>query len=167
MTSGPMLKLLMSCDGGDVDKVKIVDTGFADFLAITERDIDFAWIFYGWDGINAQLKGIDLNVVMLNKWQDCVPDYYTPLIITNEKLIQEQPDIVKAFVSATAKGYEFAIKNPDEAAEILLALDRLGADAYVASDDELNAIDEALAQIEAGEYATDAETEAAYSRFRK
>jgi hypothetical protein len=55
----------------------------------------------------------------------------------------------------------------DEAAEILLALDRLGADAYVASDEELLAIDEALAQVEASEYATDAEIEAAYSRFRE
>ena len=28
--------------------------------------------------------------------------------------------MVKAFVTATARGYEFAITNPDEAAEILL-----------------------------------------------
>jgi hypothetical protein len=55
----------------------------------------------------------------------------------------------------------------DEAAELLLALHQLGAEAYVASEDELRAIDEALAQIEAGEYATDADVEAAYSRFRK
>ena len=55
----------------------------------------------------------------------------------------------------------------DEAAEILLALDRLGADPYAASDDELVAIDEALAQVESGEHATDAEIEAAYARFRK
>ena len=116
----PMLALLMSCDGGDVSQVEFVDIGFADFLSVTERDIDFAWIFYGWDGINAQLKGIDLNVVMLNEWQECVPDYYTPVIVTNEKMIQEQPDIVKAFVTATARGYEFAIANPDESSEILL-----------------------------------------------
>lgn len=116
----PILDLLMSCDGGDANQVEFVDTGFADFMAVTERDIDFAWIFYGWDGVNAQLKGVDLNVVMLNEWQECVPDYYTPVIITGEKMIQEQPDTVKAFVSATARGYEFAITNPDEAAEILL-----------------------------------------------
>jgi hypothetical protein len=55
----------------------------------------------------------------------------------------------------------------DEAAEILLALDRLGSGSYHASDDELRAVDEALAQIEGGAYATEAEIEAAYSRFRK
>ncbi len=116
-----ILDLLMSCDGGDVSKVEFVDTGYADFFAITEKEVDFAWIFYGWDGVNAELKGIDLDVVMLNQWQDCVPDYYTPVIITNEKMIDEQPEIVEAFISATAQGYEYAIANPDEAAEILLA----------------------------------------------
>jgi len=116
-----MLDLLMSCDGGDVGKVNIIDTGFADFFAITEKEVDFAWIFYGWDGVNAELKGIDLNVVMLNEWQDCVPDYYTPVIITGEKMVADQPDVVRAFVQATARGYEYAIANPEEAAQILLA----------------------------------------------
>jgi hypothetical protein len=55
----------------------------------------------------------------------------------------------------------------DEAAELLLALGRLGPGPYVANGDELAAIDEAMAELEAGEYATDAEVEAAFSRFRK
>jgi hypothetical protein len=68
---------------------------------------------------------------------------------------------------AIASVRSWPARQQNEAAEILLALDRLGAGAYVASKDELLAIDEALAQIEAGEHATDAEVEAAYSRFRK
>jgi ABC-type nitrate/sulfonate/bicarbonate transport system substrate-binding protein len=119
-TERAILDLLMSCDGGDVDQVEFIDTGFADFFSITEREVNFAWIFYGWDGINAQLKDIDLNVVMLNEWQDCVPDYYTPVIITSEQMISDQPEIVKAFTEATARGYEYAIAQPDEAADILL-----------------------------------------------
>jgi predicted transcriptional regulator len=54
----------------------------------------------------------------------------------------------------------------DDAAHMLLALDRLGQ-SYDASDDELAAIDEALAQAGRGEYATAAEVEAAFARFRK
>ncbi len=53
----------------------------------------------------------------------------------------------------------------DEAAEMLLALDRLGK-TYVASDDELAAVDEAMAQAGRGEFATEAEVEAAFARFR-
>jgi hypothetical protein len=54
----------------------------------------------------------------------------------------------------------------NEAAEILLALDRLG-ESYVASDDALAAIDEALAQIGRGEFAADSDVEAAFARFRR
>jgi hypothetical protein len=54
----------------------------------------------------------------------------------------------------------------DEAAELLLALDRLGA-TYTASPEELAAIDEGLAQAERGEFASDAEVEAAFQRFRR
>jgi len=54
----------------------------------------------------------------------------------------------------------------NEAAEMLLALDRLGA-TYTASADELAVIDEALAQMERGEFAADVEVEAAFQRFRR
>jgi len=54
----------------------------------------------------------------------------------------------------------------DEAAQWLLALDRLGT-TYVASADELVAVDEALAQVERGEFATDAEVEAAFAHFHR
>ena len=54
----------------------------------------------------------------------------------------------------------------NEAAEILLALDRLGS-TYTASADELAAIDEALGQVQRGEFASDAEVDAAFRRFQK
>ncbi|CAN0502624.1 unnamed protein product, partial [Phaeothamnion confervicola] len=55
----------------------------------------------------------------------------------------------------------------DDAAELLLALDRLGGPTYVASEEELATIDEALAEVERGEFATDVEVEAAFARFRR
>ena len=55
----------------------------------------------------------------------------------------------------------------DEAAEILLALDRLGPAPYHASAEELSAIDEALDQVARGERASSSEEEDAFARFRK
>jgi hypothetical protein len=55
----------------------------------------------------------------------------------------------------------------DEAAELLLALDRIGSTPYRASQEELDAIDEALEQVMRGERASEAEVEAAFARFRK
>ena len=92
--------------------------GNSDFFTAVERDIDFAWIYYAWTGIEAELRGIDLNMQYLKDFSDKL-DYYTPVITTNEKMISDNPDTVHAFVKAVAKGYEFAIENPDEAASIL------------------------------------------------
>jgi hypothetical protein len=55
----------------------------------------------------------------------------------------------------------------DEAAKMLLALNELGPAPYVATAEELRAIDEALEEVERGERATAAEVHAAFARFRK
>ncbi len=116
-----VIKGLMDCAGADVSKVEFVDIGSTDFFVATERgDIDFAWIFQGWTGMEAESRNIPLNVVMMND-QKCIPDYYTPVLITSEQRIAENPDLVRRFVAATSAGYQFAIANPDQAADILLA----------------------------------------------
>lgn len=117
----PTLKVLMESAGGDFSKLQIVNIGDTDPLAlIAEKQIDMAWIFFGWEGIEAQQQGIKLNVVMMKDYFDTIPDYYTPVVITNEKTITNKPEVVKAFLKALSRGYDFAIQNPDEAADILL-----------------------------------------------
>ncbi len=117
----PTLQVLMNCDGGKFEALEIVDTGFSDPLALLDQAVtDLAWIFYGWQGIQAEYEGIDLQIVMMEDWFDCIPDYYTPVLIANEKTIQERPQVVRAFLEAIERGYRFAIDNPEEAADILL-----------------------------------------------
>ncbi len=117
----PTLRVLMECAGGNFDNLEIVDTGFADPLALLdEEQTDLAWIFYAWQGTQANLQGIDLNVVMMEDWFDCIPDYYTPIFITHEDIIRDRPEVVRRFLEAISKGYQFAIENPDESAAILL-----------------------------------------------
>lgn len=43
----------------------------------------------------------------------------------------------------------------------------LGAQTYEASDGELQTIDEAVASLDAGEFATKAEVEAVFAKFRR
>ncbi|MGH6816059.1 MAG: hypothetical protein ACREC6_10160, partial [Hyphomicrobiaceae bacterium] len=58
-------------------------------------------------------------------------------------------------------------QRQNDAALLLLALDRLGSQPYSASPDELRAIDEALAQTARGEFASDEDVEAVFARFRR
>lgn len=114
-----VMKSIMDTDGGDVSKVKSVNIGDADYFTAVQKGIDFAWIFYGWTGIEAELRGEPLDMLYVKDYSPNL-DYYTPVIVTNEQQISDNPELVKAFMSATAKGYEYAIAHPDEAADILI-----------------------------------------------
>jgi len=115
----PILEALMACDGADVDTVTFIDVGFDAFPALLAGRVDLAWIFLGWDGVQAELKGVELATVPL--YGSCVPDYYTPVIVAGEQTLDERPGLTQAFLGATRRGYEYAAEHPGEAAEILLA----------------------------------------------
>ncbi|WP_079709200.1 ABC transporter substrate-binding protein [Paraliobacillus ryukyuensis] len=110
---------LMKQEGASVKDVNIVNMGNTDFFTAIERDVDFAWIYYGWDGIQAELRDIDLNMLYLTDYSEKL-DYYTPVITTNETMIDKNPETIKKFIGAVSKGYQYAIDNPDEAADILI-----------------------------------------------
>jgi ABC-type nitrate/sulfonate/bicarbonate transport system substrate-binding protein len=114
----PVLEGLMRCAGADAGKVEFVDVGFDAFPALVAGRVDLAWIFLGWDGVQAQLKGVELASVPL--YGSCVPDYYTPVIIAGEKTLAKRGDLARRFLAATVRGYEYAAKNPEESADILL-----------------------------------------------
>jgi ABC-type nitrate/sulfonate/bicarbonate transport system substrate-binding protein len=114
-----VISSLMNIEKADVEKVKIVSIGDADFFTAVKKDIDFTWIFYGWTGVEAELRGEKINMVYLTDYSKKL-DYYTPVLTTNEKMISENPETVKAFVKAAAKGYQFAMENPSDAADVLI-----------------------------------------------
>ncbi len=64
-------------------------------------------------------KEKELNTIMV-KDLDPALDFYSPVIITSEKHTKQDKDFVKKFMSATTEGYNFAIKEPKEAADILI-----------------------------------------------
>lgn len=113
-----VMKSIMEKEQADVNKVKIINTGDTDYFTAVKKDIDFAWIFYAWTGIEAELRGEKLNMLYVKDYSDKL-DYYTPVLATNESLIEKDPKTVKAFIAAASKGYEFAINNPEDAATVL------------------------------------------------
>lgn len=114
-----MLKALMKQEQADFGKVEMINIGAADYFTSVRRDIDFAWIFMGWTGIEAELKGLPLNFVFLKDYHDAL-DFYTPVLIANEETISGNPQLVQSFMRATVKGYRYCIENPRAAGEILL-----------------------------------------------
>ena len=84
-----------------------------------QRPDRLAWIFEGWDGVAAGVRGIEIDYIDLGK-TDPTFDYYTPVIVTSEEMIKNNVKMVEAFMRATIKGYKFAMENPEEAAGIFI-----------------------------------------------
>ncbi|MCM1988758.1 ABC transporter substrate-binding protein [Oceanirhabdus seepicola] len=118
-TEPAILKALMENEGADFSKLDIIDVGAEDFFAATKNNMDFQWIFYGWTGIEAELRGVELNYIDLGK-TDKRLDYYTPVLIASEKLLADEPELADKFLKATTKGYEYCIENPEDSAKIFL-----------------------------------------------
>lgn len=114
-----ILETLMKADHADPSTVKVINIGSADYFTAVKRDVDFSWIYYGWTGIEAELRNEPLDMIYMKDFSPKL-DYYTPLLVTNEKMIQDDPETVKAFMAATAQGYDYAIDHPAEAADLLL-----------------------------------------------
>ncbi|MGI6361123.1 MAG: ABC transporter substrate-binding protein [Bacillota bacterium] len=114
-----MLKRIVENDGGDFSQIELVPSTVTDVISALDSDIDAVWIFYAWDGIACQVKGIETNFFAF-KDEEAVFDYYTPVLIANDQVLTDDPELAKAFLRATAKGYQFAIDNPQDSAAILL-----------------------------------------------
>lgn len=113
------LEQVVKADGGDFSKVELVPSTVTDEVtALKSKSVDSIWIFYAWAGVKTELEGLETDYF---EFADIDPvfDYYTPVIIANNKFLKENPETAKAFLKALSKGYEFAIENPEEAADIL------------------------------------------------
>ncbi len=122
-----MIKHVMEKEGADFDKVNLIPNVITNEpLALKNHDTDAIWVFYGWGGIQSQIDKVDCDFFFFSDIDE-VMDYYTPTLIANNSFLSENADTAKAFLKATAKGYEFAVKNPEAAAQILIEADTTGS----------------------------------------
>lgn len=113
------LEEVVKADGGDFSKVELIPSTVTDEVsALKTNSVDSIWIFYAWAGVKTELEGLDTDYFEFADI-DSVFDYYTPVIISGNDFLKKNPDTAKAFMEAVSKGYQFAMENPEEAAEIL------------------------------------------------
>lgn len=94
---------VVKADGGDWSKVKRIPNTVTDEAQDVKQNPDHAiWVFDGWGGVNAQVNHVEVDKFF---FKDLNPtfDYYTPILIANNDLIKNDPETVKAFLSATKR----------------------------------------------------------------
>ena len=114
-----ILKKIITDDGGDFKKVKMIPNTVTDVVTALKTDIDAVWVYYAWDGVATELAGLQTNFLNFADYGKEL-DYYSPVIIANNDYLKKNPEEAKKVLRAIKKGYEYSIKNPKEAAKILV-----------------------------------------------
>ena len=114
-----IIEHIVANDGGDFGEVKMIPNFATDAISALQTDIDAIWVYYAWDGIAAEINGIDVNYIDFGSLYDYF-DFYTPVLTANTGWLKANEETARRFMRALSRGYDFAAENPAESGEILL-----------------------------------------------
>jgi NitT/TauT family transport system substrate-binding protein len=102
--------------GGDATKVKFVEMGFPDMpAALQKHRVDAAWVV---EPFVTAARQQGARVVAWNM-VDTAPHMTVATYFTSEKVLKDDPDLVKRFRTAIEKGLAYAQSHPDAVRKIL------------------------------------------------
>jgi ABC-type nitrate/sulfonate/bicarbonate transport system substrate-binding protein len=114
----PQIRTVVLEDGGKGEfEVATLDT-FA-YEALYNGSADFAEMFMTWEGIEADLRGIEIRSFKYTDYG--MPDFPGLVLVASSDVVESGSPKIEKFLEVTRRGYEFAAENPDEASQIFLA----------------------------------------------
>lgn len=115
-----MVDFSVTNDGGDYKKVELIpNQADNSVIGLANNMFDSAWVYYAWDGVMAEHQNVETNFFYFKDYAEEL-DFYSPVIIANNDYLAQNPEQAKVVLHAIKKGYQFAIENPEEAADILI-----------------------------------------------
>lgn len=122
-----IVESVMKTSGADYSKLELIPNVITnEAFALKNKETDAIWIYYAWAGIACEMSGLKFDYFNFTDINE-VFDYYTPVIVANNEFLNEKPEVAKAFLEASEKGYRYAIENPESAAQILVEGDTTGS----------------------------------------
>lgn len=141
-----IIRKMVEDSGGNFDDVELIPSTATDEVTALQSGIDSIWVYYAWAGIATEVAGLETNFLNIADYGQEL-DFYSPIIISNDNYMEENPEIVKAFLRAVKDGYEFAIEDPQASADILSeAVPELNKDILYVSQEWL--VDQYKADVE-------------------
>lgn len=102
----------------DPDKVTFVNIApEAKFTALAAKQVDVIFDYYS--GAPFFYKAMGQENVKYMMFADWGVDVYSNALVASEKYIKDNPGIIRRFVKASLRGWEFTLRNPEEAIEIM------------------------------------------------
>jgi NitT/TauT family transport system substrate-binding protein/putative hydroxymethylpyrimidine transport system substrate-binding protein len=109
----------VSADGGNPAKVKRVTIGFNAIGSLAAGKVDAATGFWNAEGVALRQQGVPIRIFKVNQYG--APPYPELILTTTRKTLDGDPDLVSSVVDATRRGYEFAVEDPKQGLDDLLA----------------------------------------------
>ena len=110
------LKAILAWAGLTEADVTVLPVGYNQVAVLSEGKVDAVVGFDNNEPIQLHNLGFETNVIHSYDYFDLVGHG----VVTGETQMRDNPKRVQAFVRATLKGMDYALKNPDEAFEICL-----------------------------------------------
>jgi NitT/TauT family transport system substrate-binding protein/putative hydroxymethylpyrimidine transport system substrate-binding protein len=111
----------VSADGGDAAKVDEVTIGFNAVSALAAGKVDAATGFWNAEGVALRRQGIPVRIFKVDRYG--APPYPELILTTSRQTLDSDPDLVRAVVDTTRRGYAFTVQQPAKALDDLLAAD--------------------------------------------
>ncbi|PIC83160.1 ABC transporter substrate-binding protein [Sporosarcina sp. P1] len=114
-----LIKTMVTNDGGDYDKVNMIDVGFELESSLVSKRVDAVTGTF----INHEVPVMDskgFKTRYFNPVDYGVPNYSEIVLLTSDDTWNKEQDAIQAFWRAAQKGYEFMVEQPEEALDLLL-----------------------------------------------
>jgi NitT/TauT family transport system substrate-binding protein len=129
---------LMAKEGLVAGDFELVSQGFSmDSFLARELDVASAMIYNEYYVVlESGVRPEDLNVI---DYADYGLDFPGDTLFTSRQLVEQNPDLCARMLRASLKGWQYAVDNPEEAADIVLKYDEAGIQTR---DHQLSMMDE-------------------------
>ncbi len=109
-------KGLLYATGLPEDEISLQNIGFTQAAAVSEGIVDAANDYAVNGPVQLRLGGDEVNTIAIDDYIQMPANG----LLTNDKTLTEQPELVEAMVRAMLRGIRYTLDNPDDAFEISL-----------------------------------------------
>jgi len=108
------LRALLSAADLTEEDVELLSIGYNQVESLATGQVDSAVIYLANEPVVLRSEGYDVNVIQASDYLRLVANG----LVTNETMLNEHPEQVRAFIGALLKGIADTLADPDEAYEI-------------------------------------------------
>lgn len=117
--SEALVRSIMRSSGADASDVKMVDVGFELMAAMTTGNVDATiGCLVNHEVPQMEKEGFEVNYFFPDDFG--VPQYYEGIFLAGDKMIEEEPEVIAAFLRGCQKGFADFKAEPDAVLQVLL-----------------------------------------------